>query len=297
MSPDDPIIRPAVTPADFRACQEAQRRAWRLDDGSAYLVPVATLAGAAHHGGLVLGAFLPDGSAVGVSFAFLGRLDGESGHSASWFLEGIGDRPILYSQLTGVAPDYQGRGVGDRLKRAQRDWAAAHGLDWVAWAFDPLQARNAEFNLRRLGAVGVRYVDDMYGPRTDPLNAGAPTDRLIAAWPTDPDARAVRAPSIGPEELAGFPGWFPVVAGADGLWMPVDGPTPAPPDAEFALLEIPADLARLRDARPDRLAGWRLAVRAAFHGAFAAGYLVLSCQRVGPDRAAYVLGRRRAVEP
>ena len=54
----------------------------------------------------------------------------------------------------------------------------------IAWAFDPLQAGNAHFNLARLGATAGRYVENMYGLRTDSLNAGVPTDRLIVEWDT-----------------------------------------------------------------------------------------------------------------
>src|SRR5437763_16994915 len=95
VNPDDEItIRPAETVADYRACQDAQRRAWGIaEDG--YLIPVATLVGANLHGGLVLGAFLTTGEAVAMSFAFLGRIEG---------------RLCLYSQLTGVVPGYQSRG-------------------------------------------------------------------------------------------------------------------------------------------------------------------------------------------
>src|SRR5690606_32914838 len=53
---DDITIRRAESPADYVACQDAQRRAWDLADES-YVVPVATLVGANRHGGLVLGAF------------------------------------------------------------------------------------------------------------------------------------------------------------------------------------------------------------------------------------------------
>src|SRR3954454_22671385 len=102
----DPItIRRAETPDDYRACQEAQRQAWGLNDES-YVVPLATMVGAQLHGGLVLGAFLPSGEAVGVSFAFLGRIDG---------------RLCLYSQLTGVVPSHQASGIGARLKHTPRD--------------------------------------------------------------------------------------------------------------------------------------------------------------------------------
>src|SRR5690349_11088935 len=120
---DDEIeIRPARSIADYRACQDAQRRAWGIAD-EGYVVPIATLVGAQLHGGLVLGAFLPGGEAVGVSFAFLGRLDG---------------RLCLYSQLTGIVPGRQSSGLGYRLKMVQRERALAEGIDLIAWAFDPL---------------------------------------------------------------------------------------------------------------------------------------------------------------
>ncbi len=104
----DVTIRRAETIADYRACQEAQRRAWGIDD-EAYVVPIATMVGANLHGGLVLGRFLPNGDAVAMSFAFLGQVEG---------------RLCLYSQLTGVVPEYQSRGLGYEIKMAQR--AIAH---------------------------------------------------------------------------------------------------------------------------------------------------------------------------
>src|SRR3954452_4169303 len=166
-------IRRAETTADYQACQDAQRRAWGITEEE-YVVPIATMVGAQLHGGLVLGAFLPDGTAVGVSFAFLGRIEGRIG---------------LYSQLTGVVPGQQGRGIGGRLKEAQWLYARAQGLDLLAWAFDPLQAGNAHFNLGRLGARSHRYIENMYGLRTDALNSGVATDRLIVEWSTSPQPR------------------------------------------------------------------------------------------------------------
>src|SRR5215218_5566573 len=145
---DDVHIRRAESVADYHACQDAQRRAWGIAE-EGYVVPIATLVGAQLHGGLVLGAFLPGGEAVGLSFAFLGRVEG---------------RLCLYSELTGVVPGHQGRGVGRRLKHAQWEWARSEGLELLAWAFDPLQEGNAHFNLETLGASAGRYLADMYGP-------------------------------------------------------------------------------------------------------------------------------------
>src|SRR5215471_19093537 len=152
---------------ELRACQELQRKAWGItEDG--YVVPVATMAAAQRVGGLILGAF--EGSQlIGFAFAFLGKLDG---------------RLVLWSQLTGVHPAHQSTGVGRLLKLEQRRRAGEMGLEAVAWAFDPLQAANAAFNLGVLGATVRRYEVDMYGSRTDALNVGLATDRLIAEWET-----------------------------------------------------------------------------------------------------------------
>jgi predicted GNAT superfamily acetyltransferase len=148
---------------ELRACQALQRRAWGItEDG--YVVPVATMAAAQKVGGLVLGAYNEHQALVGFSFAFLGRLRGQL---------------VLYSQLTGVDPDHQGTGVGRQLKLEQRRRAREAGLTAVVWAFDPMQASNASFNLAVLGATSRTYEVDLYGARTDALNAGLATDRLL----------------------------------------------------------------------------------------------------------------------
>jgi len=256
-------VRRAATVADYRACQEAQRRAWGVVEGND-IVPVATMVGAQHHGGLVLGAFLPGGEAVGLSFAFLGRTEG---------------RLCLYSQLTGVVPGYQGQGIGFRLKTTQREIARGDGVPCVAWAFDPLQAGNARFNLDTLGATAGRYLEDLYGPRTDALNRDTPTDRLIAVWETAPGPRRgfdrVEAEAL-PRLIAADPPSF----------------TGLPRGAPRLLLEIPADVNRLRAEAPELAACWGSAVRHAFLAVFEAGYRAVGFIRresPGGRRGFYVL--------
>ncbi len=265
-------VRRAEAVADYLACQEAQRRAWGLAD-EGYVVPIATMVGAQHHGGLVLGAFLPDGEAVGLSFAFLGR---------------VGDRWCLYSQLTGVVPGYQGRGIGARIKAIQRDYARSIGLDFIAWSYDPLRAGNARFNLHRLGATANRYVEDMYGPRTDALNRGVPTDRLIVEWPAVPPEPP---PASGP---GGEPLDLPRLV--EGPNEPsTDGLGPIPDEASV-LVEIPSDIGRIRADDPARAERWRAAVAGAMLGAFAAGYRSVDVVR-DADRAYYVLRREGGRRP
>lgn len=265
-------VRRVATPAEYLACQEVQRRAWGLTTPG-YVVPVATMVGAQLHGGQVLGAFLPDGRLVGFSFAFLGRIHG---------------RLCLYSQLAAVDPDYQGRGIGGMLKQAQRAIALSEGLDLMAWAFDPLQAGNGNFNLNKIGATSRTYIVDMYGPRTDALNAGlAATDRLIAEWELREERRPP-AVSEAPELIASAVDEHGLRL-ARGVRDVLGEP--------YLLLEVPTDLERLRSADPAHVTAWRETTRAAFLAAFAAGYRAVGFVRhatpQGP-RAFYLLQRERA---
>jgi predicted GNAT superfamily acetyltransferase len=271
-SADTITIRRCETPADYRSCQDAQRLAWGIQEDG-YVVPVATMAGANLHGGVVLGAFDPSGQAVGLSFAFLGQIEGQIG---------------LYSQLTGVVPEYQGLGLGEALKRRQHDLAREAGLPYIAWAFDPLQAGNAHFNLDRLGAHAVRYVDNMYGLRSDTLNAGVPTDRLIVVWPTGPEGAPRKAPS--PEVYRKWPCLLAASAEWDGgpPMEAIEGPLPAI-TGPTVRIEVPADIANLRRDDPATAERWRQAVRRAFHAAFDAGYRATAFVRDDTGRAYYLV--------
>ena len=272
---DDQItIRRAATIIEYHACQDAQRKAWSISDDS-YVVPIATMVGANLHGGLVLGAFLPGGDAVAMSFAFLGRVE---------------DRICLYSQLTGVVPGYQSKGLGYAIKRLQRTIAHDEGIERIAWAFDPLQAGNAHFNLARLGASAERYVENMYGPRTDALNAGAPTDRLIAEWET----REREVIAATPIDDAKVPH---VIATEQGNGMAIRAPVRVDEstfEAPRVLLEIPNDIVELRREQPALAERWRAAVGDAFLAAFASGYRAVHFIRdesSSQRRSFYVLER------
>ncbi len=274
-------IRRAASVADYRACQDAQRRSWGITE-EGYVVPVATMVGANLHGGMVLGAFLPDGRAVALSFGFLGR---------------VGDRICLYSQLTGVVPEYQSRGLGYAMKLVQRYLARAEGLRLIAWAFDPLQAGNAHFNIQRLGARSCRYIDNMYGERTDTLNAGVPTDRLIVEWEIEPEREPALKTTTDVDSWLSSPRLIAIRQSPGGMILPQA--VEAVADAPRLLLEIPARIAELRQAQPELAESWRRAVHDAFHAGFAAGYQVVAFLReeAAPQRRCYyVLERMRAAD-
>lgn len=152
-------------------------------------------------------------------------------------------RRQLYSHLAAVAPDHRGRGIGAALKRHQREWARDRGVTSIAWTFDPLARRNVVFNLVTLGARPVDWYVDHYGPSTDPMNAGLPTDRVLVRWPVVPDA------AVGDQGWADLP---TLVAGAaDG------GPLIGEPTAPLVRVATPADVARLRHEHPHLALAWR----------------------------------------
>lgn len=157
-------VRPLHDIDDMRICVDLQRRIWGYSETD--IVPDAMFAVAEHSGGQVLGAWHDD-QLVGFALAFAAR------RSAVEY---------LHSHMVGVVPEFQDRGVGRLLKLAQREDAIARGISLIEWTFDPLQIKNAHFNLARLGAIIRRYIPNCYGRTSSPLHAGLPTDRLVAEW-------------------------------------------------------------------------------------------------------------------
>jgi predicted GNAT superfamily acetyltransferase len=262
-APPSPItVRPVATVAEYRACQEVQRRAWGItEDG--YVVPVATMISVQHAGGLVLGAFQGE-RLIGFTFGYLGRVRG---------------RWALYSQLAGVDPGVQAEGVGGQMKHAQRDWARAQGLALVAWTYDPLQAGNANFNLHRLGAAARAYHVNFYGERSDALNAGLDTDRLLVEWPVEDAPRPPAGPAPAVDLVRGEAEAGALLRPRLDL-SPLDRATAA---GSTLRIEVPATFAALKDRDAALARDWQLAVRAAFQAAFAAGYAAVDFERVEAD--------------
>jgi predicted GNAT superfamily acetyltransferase len=216
-------------------------------------------------GGLILGAFDTNRNLVGFAFGFLGKLNG---------------RLILWSQLTGVHPAQQSTGVGRLLKFEQRRRALDMDLEAVAWAFDPLQASNAAFNLGVLGATCRTYEQDMYGSRTDALNIGMATDRLLAEWSTSAEPGGHTSAWPDALDLIELPNGVPQVRGE------------IPRETSHLQLEIPPRISDVKTRGSATAArDWQLAVRQGFQRAFEAGYTVVGFSRTDPARPRYLLER------
>jgi predicted GNAT superfamily acetyltransferase len=270
-------IRPARESRDFQACVEVQRAVWGLSDLE--ITSVLQLVATVHAGGLLLVAEDAAGAVVGFSYAFA-ALDGGVGH--------------LHSDMLAVRPEVRGQGLGARLKWAQRAEALGRGIGLVTWTFDPMQARNARLNLRRLGAVATEIRPDFYGVTTSSLHHGLPTDRLLVRWELETPRVRERAGAPPPPPEAGVLARPRILAVSGDRDRPVPSDPRLDLDDPVVLLEIPADWSGLCRAAPVEAAAWQRAVTRTFEAYLARGYRavdLLSPEGEAPPRVVYVLAR------
>jgi predicted GNAT superfamily acetyltransferase len=157
-------IRGCTTQAEFNDCVAMQRAVWHFADLD--IVTADLLLLAAKTGGQVLGAY-----------------DVERMIGFAYSVPALREKLVyLHSHMVAVLPEYQNQGVGRQLKLVQRDEALSRDIKLIEWTFDPLEMRNAYFNIARLGVVIRRYEPDLYGITSSPLHRGIPTDRLFAEW-------------------------------------------------------------------------------------------------------------------
>ncbi len=235
----DPEIR------ELMSMDELERAAALIDAiwGEDRIMTPALLRALSTQGNPVIGAFRGH-DLIGAQVGFLGM---------------EGGRAILHSHITGVARGLEHRGLGLALKRAQRDWCLGNGIDTVTWTFDPVVARNAYFNLVKLGAVADRFHRDFYGAMQDELNVGDRSDRLEVRW----EIRSERVERA----LAGHP--------------------KAPDAIDTERVRVPQDYHALRQIDPGAARRWRDSVADAMEALIAGGLRATWFLREG----AYVLER------
>ena len=241
---EETTIRECTTIEEFDGCVYLQREAFGLPDLE--LSPRRHLIVSRQAGGWTLGAFVAD--------RMIGFLHSLAGVHAN-------NETFVYSHVMAVAKDYQNKGVGARLKWAQRERAHAEGRKFIKWTWDPMMARNAHFNLNRLGAVVDTYADNFYGLDYGADRAvGLPSDRLLATWKID--SARVRALAAGEQ-------------------VTID----AEPDVKVA---IPPEWTTLVKQDPDRALEEQARVRAEFKQAFAQGLICAGFER-GAEQSHYLL--------
>ncbi|MGH2710712.1 MAG: GNAT family N-acetyltransferase [Actinomycetota bacterium] len=262
---DEISIRPVADQAEARRAAELLDRVWQ----ERRVIGIPLLWAMAGHGGQVLAAFRGD-EVVGTQVGVVGLREG---------------KPALHSHITGVLPEVQHRGVGFLLKKAQRDWCLERGIERVTWTFDPMVARNAYFNLVKLGAVAERFHRNYYGEMDDAFNRGERSDRVEVVWDLS-SGRVRRALGEIPREESEERNMVvssPVIEDDDG--RPIISDVPA--DAGLMSVAVPSDYHALRDRDTDLAHAWRDAVGDALEKAFEFGFRATSFSK--PPNTAYWL--------
>lgn len=247
--PDGVTLRSFSSLPDYEACLELQRVTWGRDFSDA--VPLSILKVTQKAGGIVAGAFSPQGDLLGFVYGLAG-----------W----DGERPFHWSHMLAVSPEARDLGLGTRLKLFQRELLLPQGIDEVRWTFDPLEARNAHLNLNHLGAGIAEYVEDMYaGEMGSELARGIGTDRFIVSWRITSD----RVAHALVDRRAGEADRFR------------DAPIVNPgarigdlPSAAKVRVEIPENIQALKAERPEAAIAWRNSTRRAFQSYLDQGYRV-----------------------
>jgi len=140
-----------------------------------------------------------------------------------------------------------------------------------------MQARNAHFNLNRLGVMVSSYAENFYGTdysaspsiKTEPR--GIDSDRIFADWQlSSRRVKALAEPGAKPEMLA----------------------IPGAPTVEIV---IPAEWTKLVTADPARARSEQLRVRGEFQKAFANGLVAAGFERSATDPR-YLLYESKSLE-
>lgn len=236
-------VGPLSKKQEFEEAVALQKKIWGFADIE--LLPVRLFNVATKIGGQVFGAF-----------------DGERMIGFCLAIPGIkpGPKSYLHSHMLGVLPEYHNHGVGRTMKLAQREDALKRKISLIEWTFDPLELKNAYFNIEKLGAIVRRYVFNQYGTTSSFLHGGLPTDRCTAEWWIDTDR---------------------VQAALDGR--------PSSRPAIEATIEVPTAISQLRHSDPKQALEIQKTVGERFQKLFDMGLAVTGFDR-SEENGSYLLG-------
>ncbi|MGD1094796.1 MAG: GNAT family N-acetyltransferase [Bryobacteraceae bacterium] len=234
-------VRALTQLSELSEAVRLQKIIWGFDDIE--IIPLRLFVTASKVGGQVFGAFDAD-RLIGFCLAIPGIKSG--------------GKIYLHSHMLAVLPDYRNAGVGRVLKLAQRTDALRRGINLIEWTFDPLEIKNAYFNIERLGAIVRRYVLNQYGRTSSTLHAGLPTDRCVPEW-------WLASPRV--ERIQ---------AGQEKEHVP-----------EAARISVPTDIEKIKHSDPSRAREIQQRISDQFLEHFSNGLAVTGFER-GPEFASYL---------
>lgn len=250
--------------AEMHEVEELQKIVWQVPDIE--VVPNSQLVAAVRAGGVLLGAF-DGGKMVGFAYGFVSFERGQMAH---------------HSHMLAVLPEYRNYKLGEKLKRAQRQFVLQQGITLMSWTFDPLQSLNAYFNFNKLGVVSDTYFVDFYGDDAPSFLHQNSTDRLWVFWHLDEEKLKPEVNLDNVKRLVQLDkGEIPLTSDLT--------------EEEYLAIEIPTNINKLQDENIELAVEWRKATRKAFAEAIMNGYTATEFYRMnrdGQDYGAYLLKRK-----
>jgi chorismate synthase len=246
-------IRTLTSQKDLDACVALQEETWGSDFPE--MASTGILKIVQKVGGIAAGAFDTNEQLVGFVFGISGVRNGTQAH---------------WSHMLAVVGEHQNSGLGRTLKEFQKTSLLEMGISRMYWTFDPLVARNAHFNLNRLGVQIESYVESMYGEGDrGKLDSVIGTDRFIADWNLERDPPS--SPILLPESIQTVNTDF-----SNGEPTPRDTSNAG---GEVAYVEIPEEIGELKAEDPTKAKAWRSSTRQAFGTLLTDGYRVTGFAR------------------
>jgi predicted GNAT superfamily acetyltransferase len=250
MSATEIVIRECSSVEDFQQCIDLERTVW--NDADIGIMPIRLYMISKACNAPTIGAFETSGTSGGKLVGFVHTM-----------IALIDEHVVYHSHLAAVLEDWRHQDIGYKMKLAQREHALKAGVPLIIWTFDPLQSRNAHFNINKLGAIIRRYAVNYYGEGLSTVfDLTVPSDRIFAEW-------WVSSPHV---ESA------------------LAGNRPNVKDRSQSVL-IPDDIENVRAQSLEEHQRWRVRIREEFQSKLASGLIVRGFERksgmgrylLGPD--------------
>ncbi|MFF2455487.1 GNAT family N-acetyltransferase [Peribacillus simplex] len=221
-------------------------------------IPTHQTITAVKNGGLVLGAYCEE-KLIGFQYSFPG-FNGQTAY--------------LCSHILGIDEQFRNKGIGEKLKLAQREEALKLGFSLITWTYDPLESINGYLNIAKLGGACSTYIANCYGEMEDLLNSGIPSDRFLVEWhigkkeTTDSSGRGI------PLDFAIENSLIQWETNEKGLPDP-SFTLPLPEqNGDTAFVAIPKDFRTIRVTNSQAATEWRMKTRDTFTDLFQQGWEV-----------------------
>ncbi|WP_026575844.1 GNAT family N-acetyltransferase [Bacillus sp. UNC438CL73TsuS30] len=264
-------IRQLTTIEELEQVQQLEKAVWKDQ-----VIPVHQTLTAVKNGGIIVGAFHQH-QLVGFSYGFPGFVNG---------------KPFLCSHMLGIDENFRGQGIGEFLKKAQKNVAIEMGYDLLTWTYDPLESVNAFLNLTKLKAICSTYVKNCYGDMKDGLNQGLPSDRFqVEWWITNPYIMEEHQDEPSKIER------LPYLQTGNGFPQLADLNPSNYFSHEALLVPVPKQFQQMKKDEPELALDWRLKTREMFNTLFDNGFAAIKVVKTDDEPVHYYLLKKRDLLP